>query len=1465
MSSRQSVPKIPAIAGVDSPFEKEQDKVSVSTQRSRRRSSIFEEIIVPDPSICRWLLDIISEDELENQVVLNTEEEGCCGKFIYDGTRTLNDITIKNVNIPTLDIDKVNLLRDSYKLCLQKVRKITCMLDLGDISSKLMSAANIHSLDVLIKHDEILFGSIRYNSIGLVEQVENINNQINMINNAPAPDVYTRPEANEIFDAKADKSDTYTKTETDTMLDEIQIKTQLVDSYTKSEDDALLLQKANVIDIVDSYSKTEDDELLLLKANDADIVYSYSKTEDDALLLLKVNVAEITETDTLLDAKADKTDMIDSYSKTEDDALLLLKVNVTDLTNNVDFTSVQTITGKKQFGVINASSISKLSKNDASILLAGGGNKLVSTLVTQPQLQEIRYIATRKSKAYVFPTLDELNDWMAIQENVAKLVIGDNVYIVDKAVTDNWQDGTDLKRTATGGGNAITDISIDGNVLTPAINKIFVDIDYDQSISGQKTFNTTIHSVGIMDQTYDNTNVVCELRGDRSIADIQSASYSKSEDDALLLLKADKSTTYSKTEDDVLLLLKADKTQLIGSQTKREKNNFLNNKADNGVSYTKGEDDALLLLNADKTQLIDTYTKGETNNLLNNKANAGVSYKKGEDDALLLLKADKTQLIDSYSKGEDDALLLLKADKIYLIDSYTKGETNNLLKNNADNGDSYTKCEGNAFLLPNVDKSTTYTKTEDDAPLLLKADKTQLIDSYSKGEDEALLLLKADKTQLIDSYTKDETNNLLNNKADTGVSYTKVEDEALLLLKADKTQLIDSYTKDETNNLLNNKADTGVSYTKGEDDVILLPKADKSTTYTKTEDDTLLLLKANKSTTYTKTKDDAPILLKADKTQLIDSYTKDEDNALLLLKADKTQLIDSNTKGQTINLLNNKTNQSTIYSKTETDQLISEIDVKDVDLTDYYNKTKTKELLGEKADATELSNYMTLGTTQAINANNTLNNACRFVSSIDGMSTITGLSFVKSDADDIVVLLGAGSTKPHSEFTGSPTDLSNYYNKSEIYSRIETVNKYVRLDGSIQQTITERLKYVSPFSGTYDETQNPVENTYLNQLEVDAKLTNYVNTVNNQSINGTKTFNSNVNATEFVKTGKDDTLILFTGGGDVLLSSFGRVEDITSTVSSYGSNMEFTNAIFIKIGKMRFFSATVHPYNTISTSTQYRMVSLSFQNHQESDSPLIVVRDTTNSIKTERYQEPIPPAQRVPIGEKTLQKQVKDSGDILFSTNEEFIPSVSNAPTKLDLCSQLERSSFLAIEGSDPQLIVFSDRVILTVSYETSGLFPNGYLFKSYPEEVRPKARDKVIALVGTNITNKNSIFYYIDQNGPFIFSTSQIPSKTAIISNVTHNKKYELSKIINYDANNDGRVDIMDTWHVNSNRTFETQSHVYEAVNKQTYLIATGLFGDNKVNYLNRDIKLMDELAIYKADRAAFFIKEGPFITFSF
>ncbi|KAA6392814.1 MAG: hypothetical protein EZS28_011659 [Streblomastix strix] len=837
----------------------------------------------------------------------------------------------------------------------------------------------------------------------------------------------------------------YNREEIDVMLDKKLNFSDQIDACTKGEDDALLLLKADKSELIDAYNKTEVDAIPDDKLNISDQTDAYTKQEDDELLALKLNISDQidaydkTEVDAILDDKLNITDQIDAYSKQEDDVLLLLKADKTNLADYVDLSSTQTITGQKQFGIISVSSISKQNKNDASILLAGGGDMQVSSLVSQPQLQEVRDIASGKSKGYVFATTDEMNTWMEDQENVAKLAIDDNLYIVDKQVMDYWWDGTDLRvletelpdmsiviiilGTVTRGGNTITDLSFDGNTLIPAKNSTFITTNYDETITGQKRFNTTIHSVGISVQNCDNNSVVCAGGGVKAIQDINAS-----------------------TQDDALLLLKADKTQLIDAYSKTEADALLDDKlnvCDQIDSYTKGEDDTLLLLKADKTQLIDAYTKGETNNLLNNKADSGVSYTKGENEALLLLKADKTQLIHSYFKGK----------------------TNNLLNNNADSGVPYTK-----------------------------------------GEDDALLLLKADKTQLIDSYTKGETNNLLYIKTDSGVSYTKGEDDALLLLKADKTQLIDSYAKGE---------------------------------------------------------DDAQLLLKADKTQLIDSYTKGKTNNLLNSKADSGV---SYTKGEDDALLLLKANQSATYIKTETDYLISQIEVGDVDL----------------------SGYMTLGISQTITTNKTLNNACRFVSTIDEMLAITGSQFVKSGAGGTIVLLEAGGTKPISEFVGTPTDLSDYYTKTQTYSKTEMDNKYVRLEGSIQQTIIGRLKYVSPFGETYDETQDLVANTYLTMSEIDSKLTNYINTTNNQETNGTKTFNANVNATGFVKTDKNDTQVLLAGGGDQLLSSFEglQVEDITNLVVNLHSNITFNYLKLTQIDTFYTLMMEMQPKTQIITSTQ---------------------------------------------------------------------------------------------------------------------------------------------------------------------------------------------------------------------------------------------------------------------------------------
>ncbi|KAA6363758.1 MAG: hypothetical protein EZS28_040715, partial [Streblomastix strix] len=428
---------------------------------------------------------------------------------------------------------------------------------------------------------------------------------------------------------------------------------------------------------------------------------------------------------------------------------------------------------------------------------------------------------------------------------------------------------------------------------------------------------------------------------------------------------------------------------------------------------------------------------------------------------------------------------------------------------------------------------------------------------------------------------------------------------------------------------------------------------------------------------------------------------------------------------------------------------------------------------------------MTLGTSQTITANKTLNNSCRFVSSIDGMSTVTGSSFIKSGADNTVVLLGAGgtkpiaefggsvddsnyvkktgqplqvireyirksmqdvdyepseededyitkgevenqyvslggnqqiigtksfydnvtangfvkkdgtnqqlllvngTTKPLSEFTGIPTDLSNYYTKTQTYSQTEANNKFVRLEGSVQQTITGRLKYVSPFD-YQDETQDPVANTYLTMSEVDAKLTNVVSTNTTQSITGAKTFNENVNVTGFVKTYKDDTSVLLAGGGDALLSSFGGVTGISPPTPP-------STTYPIQLATKRMTLTCSHSYREIRITTDSTEAWIYIDEALLDAAGLMDFPESYAYIKERDSQPPVGVAHPVPIDEQTLQEQVKVNADILENTNEVFVPPEPNMPIKIDYGQQIVNKPFIFNE-MQPTLIVYGDRVTL--------------------------------------------------------------------------------------------------------------------------------------------------------------------------
>ncbi|KAA6398715.1 MAG: hypothetical protein EZS28_005761 [Streblomastix strix] len=256
-----------------------------------------------------------------------------------------------------------------------------------------------------------------------------------------------------------------------------------------------------------------------------------------------------------------------------------------------------------------------------------------------------------------------------------------------------------------------------------------------------------------------------------------------------------------------------------------------------------------------------------------------------------------------------------------------------------------------------------------------------------KNKDDTLPLLNADKTQQINVNTKIEINNLLNNNVDSGVPYIKGEDDDQLYLKSDKTEQIDAYTRQV-------------------DDTLLLSKADKTQlidAYSKAEADNQLNIQAESGVSYIKVYD-----------------------ALLLLQADKTQLNDACIKDEADNMLSNNTNQQTTYTKTETDQKISNNDVSDVGFSSYYTKIKTDELFDEKAATADLSNFVTQRIAQTIKTNKNFQNSCRFISTIEKMANITGQSFIKAKAEDTVVLLGIDGTKHISEFT------INIYNSNYV-------------------------------------------------------------------------------------------------------------------------------------------------------------------------------------------------------------------------------------------------------------------------------------------------------------------------------------------------------------------------------------------------------------------------------------------------
>ena len=164
--------------------------------------------------------------------------------------------------------------------------------------------------------------------------------QIALNQKAEKLDTYTKSEVDTKLDTKPNASDTYTKSEVDTKLD---TKPSASDTYTKSEVDRGLVDKANVIDV---YSKDDIDQKLEEKPSAGD---TYSKSAIDKKLEVKADKLDSylkSEVDTKLAVKADK---LDGYLKSEVDTKLAVKADVTDVytkeqTNSLTLPNPHTLT-----------------------------------------------------------------------------------------------------------------------------------------------------------------------------------------------------------------------------------------------------------------------------------------------------------------------------------------------------------------------------------------------------------------------------------------------------------------------------------------------------------------------------------------------------------------------------------------------------------------------------------------------------------------------------------------------------------------------------------------------------------------------------------------------------------------------------------------------------------------------------------------------------------------------------------------------------------------------------------------------------------------------------------------------------------------------------------------------------------------------------------------------------------------
>ena len=179
------------------------------------------------------------------------------------------------------------------------------------------------------------------------ETIEEVINELDDLQEQKAnkSETYTKTEVNNALDLKADKSTTYTKTEIDnefaSISSQLNEKANQSTTYTKTQVDNALASKANQST---TYTKIQVDDALATKANQTQVDNALALKADQSTTYTKTQVNE---------ALALKADQSTTYTKTQVDNL----ITGSAISNYVTTDTLQTITGTKIFTEAHATNL----------------------------------------------------------------------------------------------------------------------------------------------------------------------------------------------------------------------------------------------------------------------------------------------------------------------------------------------------------------------------------------------------------------------------------------------------------------------------------------------------------------------------------------------------------------------------------------------------------------------------------------------------------------------------------------------------------------------------------------------------------------------------------------------------------------------------------------------------------------------------------------------------------------------------------------------------------------------------------------------------------------------------------------------------------------------------------------------------------------------------------------------------